>query len=346
MLFALCACVENEVNPEGNDDFDTGDPFTLGKDTEPGDSEDTAVDSDSGESGETSTTWYVDETDETGTTIPDDCPVELREAPWEERERIEDITYAEDFTFDNDGSIVIVRYPDIVRQWGDGSMELIYPNFGDSRGILAVDGECWVVSSLNRYALERICADGSQETLASGAYILAITIDDERNVYYEDYTSQTVWRVNLDSLDVELVVENAHGIDGLTWNSYDGGLYLNLNYPGELAVVYPDGSGGWTEPEAVAVPSPYYYLDGITADRCGNIYPVDMFNGIFRYRIDTGEIELMAEWIDGIYTPSAHFGEGYGDFPSDHIYVMDYNGDQLFEFDAGIDGRPNPEVDG
>lgn len=347
MLFLL-ACSDQDVTPEKGG-FESAAPIDFPDDTDPVDTVDTTpVD-------ETDSppvdTWRPD-TDphsggyETGQGIEDfsDCD-SLREAPWD-WEAVHDILYWEDFAFDKDGSMLTINGMSLIRQWLDGTTEVIFPMFGDSRGHLPIDGDRYIISSLNTATFDLVGDDGSREQLATGAYILAITVDDDRWAYFDDYMKGGIGRVNLDTYDEEVVAEGLQMPDGIVWDSRNSQLYVVENYPSQLTVVrYDESEEEFEEPETVAVLENGTYLDGVTVDHCGNVYIADATNGLYRYVPELDTLELLTEWPTGVYTPSVHFGEGYGDFETDHLFVMDYNGSQLFEFDAQVKGRPNPYVD-
>lgn len=340
--------MDQEVNPEPVGGFETAAPLDLPDDTDPVDTADSTPTDTNPSDTDTDSTWFdTDDPVDTDTTEPDpfaDCHA-LRPAPWEAEDHIA-VKYWEDFAFDNDGSMLTLYGNSLIRQWLDGSTELIFPMFGDSRGHLPIEDDKYVISGLSS-GLYIIDEGGGKERIAEGMYILAITVDDDRWAYYDDYSRGTIGRVNLDSYEVETVADGLTYPDGIVWDSYGGQLWVVQNYPPVLTrIPYDASSGTFDDPEDMAVfDTGYAYLDGVTVDHCGNVYIADAASGLYRYVAETETLEVLAEWPYGVYTPSVHFGEGYGDFESDHLFVMDYNGSQLFEFDAQVAGRPNPYVD-
>lgn len=229
-MFTLLACIENEVAaPEA---FDSGQPWDPPGSTEPDSDPPDETDSPPPDSDPT-TTWIDSAVDSGGsTTEPYECP-ELLEGPWE-GEALEQMSYAEDFAFESDGSVVLVDLFDLVRIWPDGSQELVFPMIGSSRGILPIDGDCYAISVNDVGEVQRVCTDGSRESLVFGVQSLGIALDDRRRLYYDDWTSKGIGWVHLDTLEGGLIESGFSRPDGVVWSATDRAVYFVQNDPPRL----------------------------------------------------------------------------------------------------------------
>jgi hypothetical protein len=313
------------------------------------------TDSDSDTGTETDSDTGVD----TGDLVCDNLPALPRPAT-----HIEGIYASEDFVFDKDGNIlqVVIDNAAVVRKnTYDGTsqilaaMDVLWPQ--GTR--LLPNGEL-IVTNADRNELIRIYPNGSVEPFANGiAGPNGIAVNME-GILYVTSREGRVYRVDPVANTYRTVIDiSAASFDGITFSPD----YRTLYFDEEMGIVHKaavneDGTLGESEElvnifEAMHLLDEEdftkYMLDGMTVDRCGNLYVVEMSGRIYRVS-PNGEVETAVDLyeaegiIEGeVFIPAVNFGSGYGGWKADHLYIASFV-EVIYEVNMGVTGKDEPHL--
>ena len=165
------------------------------------------------------------------------------------------------------------------------------------------------------------------------------------------------------SVDGSCVIE---GEEGFCLDSFEGVFACYL--PSAVEAAYIDGCVGRAEGDPCELRDPLYPslgacqpggdfgfeglsclpaeffgehggLDGLATDRCGDVYATEFVLGeVWRFSGESAAGERVAT-LDSEWIPNLHWGNGVGGWALDHLYVMDRDGQGVFDLSVGIEGR-------
>ena len=286
----------------------------------------------------------------------------------------------EGIAFDRRGNMYVSLAPlGQIRRYTPEGAESVFATFDmapDALGVLglAVDhaGNLYAAVSsglLDTQGVWRITPDGNKERLPGSEAIFfpnALAFDAHGNLYVTESIDGAgnggIWRVvpggsaepwlhhHLLS-GVENPVAPPIGANGIV--HFNGTLYV-ANTTKMLVVSVPilrDGSAG-TPAVVKRFEGSFDFLDGITADVHGNLYPLVIGRyELVRLNPHTGEVTTLATAADGLHLPaSAAFGSGMGNRQAVYITNFAYtslpglpdNGPAVVRVEVGVPGWPLP----
>lgn len=286
----------------------------------------------------------------------------------------------EGIAFDRSGNMYVSLAPlGQIRRYSLDGAESLFATFDmapDALGVLglAVDRPGNVYAAVSSGLLEsqgvwRITPDGNKERMPGSEAIFfpnALAFDARGNLYVTESIDGAgnggIWRVapgasaepwlHDEALrGVENPVAPPIGANGIV--HFNGTLYV-ANTTQKLIVSVPilsDGSAG-TPVVIKEFTGDFDYLDGITADVHGNLYPLVIGRyELVRLNPRTGEVTTLATAADGLHLPaSAAFGTGMGNRQAVYITNFAYtslpglpdNGPAVVRVEVGVPGWPLP----
>ena len=132
-------------------------------------------------------------------------------------------------------------------------------------------------------------------------------------------------------------------VDACSGNAVGGTCAIDFGdgdeYPG-LCEAFDDGQlFCWPDGEGVG-------FDGLGVDVCGNVYVTEYVAGIL-WRVNTdGTTEVVADFSEHTdWIPNIRWGTGVGGWETRMLYVMDRDGDRVYEVDLGIPGVVPPHLE-
>ena len=264
---------------------------------------------------------------------------------------VAEIPSSEDFVFDKDGYLVQFTWEGVVEETaydGDSVILTKIDNLG-AQGTRFLSNGDLIVTDAAKNQLVRIHPNGSYEPVAMGlSDPNGIAVHLNGTVYVTSATGR-IYRFDPVANTYDVVIEKLNcSFDGITFSPDYKTLYFNEER-GTIhkAAVNPDGT---LQPDEIlaVLEQRTDFLDGMTADSCGNVYSVDMGGVIWRIT-PTGEIALAVEIADEsgdpmhAITPAVNFGSGYGGWKATHLFIMSFDGG-LFEAAMGVPGKPEPHL--
>ncbi|MCB9678122.1 MAG: SMP-30/gluconolactonase/LRE family protein [Alphaproteobacteria bacterium] len=252
----------------------------------------------------------------------------------------------EDFAFDATGRLVGVDpFGNLVGRDRDGAIELLSPGVGPAKGVQYFGDSTLAVALWDQDFVGHILPQGQKQFLATVVSPNGLAVDP-RGYVWASSTSGALTRISPEG-DTEIVVQLQNtSMDGIAFSPDYRRLYFNMEY-GQVRYLELDDAG---EPlgdavDFTSVPLAFGVgvLDGMTTDRCGNVYVIRMDGRVFRFREDGTPAGVLDVLPGGgfVVTPSLNFGSGVGGFERDHLYVMSFTGG-IYEAAIGIEGRWEP----
>lgn len=172
--------------------------------------------------------------------------------------------------------------------------------------------------------------------------------------YWDGPPTSGVARIDPDTGDAELLYPAA-GIDGITFAADESFLYFNEGEfygagTGHLFRAPFDGELGEVEDLGPPLAATQGTVDGMVSDVCGNVYiatqglnsPECAGSSTVRVTPDD-EVEIVACFGNGSFTPGLAFGSGIGGWEADALYVIDWFG-VVWEVPVGVPGAPLPHL--
>ncbi|MEE9384612.1 MAG: SMP-30/gluconolactonase/LRE family protein [Nannocystaceae bacterium] len=277
---------------------------------------------------------------------------------------------SEDFSFSAGGSLLTISEGHLISHGYDGTTEIVAPsvletNFhGDktSHGLVVLPGGDIVFGDSGRSALVRVTPNGGQTTLLEELpFPNGIAVDREGRIYVtvvlghpgdptpdeisDDVADKgVVIRVDPDSGEYEVVADTLTLPNGLAFGpSYavlyigshmDGGFIYALDIASGQLAIAAEGVGG---KGILGTGS----LDGISVDRCGNIYATEIGSAVvWRVSPDGQTVEKVVDLSSAgvMWVPSCHFGSGRGGWGAQNLYVVSYEKYHIYEIPLGVPG--------
>ncbi len=246
----------------------------------------------------------------------------------------------EDWTFSTDGYMVGVQ-GDLWRTPYGGPKELLVPNLGNSKGTRFLPDGNLVVADVNAQSLVKIDpATGSRETLRQLNNPNGVAIGADGWAYVT--VTGAVVRVDTTTGDLEMVADlPGKSFDGISFSPDYSRLYWNEEFGNIWSVEFDANNMPGDPVRGPNIPIPAIsILDGMAVDACGNLYVVEMQNGVWRVTPD-GQVELAIDIAGFAFMSSLNFGIGVGGWDANSLYVMDFSG-KVYEAPVGVPGKWEP----
>lgn len=257
---------------------------------------------------------------------------------------------SEEFTFDTLGNLInasdatdaVWRTP----YGGPSELVAIYDSWELAGHRFLLDGDLAIADEYQG-AIMRQAMNGARNPLATGLTSPnSVTVRSDGMLYSTAYDE--IRRVNPDTGDhVRIARFNGEDQDGLAFSPDYSTLYANSDSQGTVRALFLDAVGDVLAITVVAELGFGGELGGMAVDVCGNLYVQRTEGTLYRIYTDGRVVELGRLTPPGpfgsSYTTAVNFGSGRGNFPADHLFVMDRNGG-LYEIEVGVRGIAGPHL--
>lgn len=251
---------------------------------------------------------------------------------------------SEDLVFDGAGNMLAKQGPDIVAVDAAGQTSPFATAPGPSYGLRMMSNGDVVIARWMDQVLTRVSAGGKPVDIATGLMMPnGMFVDLEDRIWFTDPGQASIFRVENDGTVTQVIAgAEATAGGGIVYDEERSMLWYTAWEYGQLRRLEIDAMGNPGKFEIVLTADGL--VQGITLDRCGNLYLVDQRDGeLLRVEIDdagqpVGDPVTLASIPSDIY--SAQFGRGPGFSPTS-LYIIGNPG-AVYEVDVGIPGADVP----
>jgi streptogramin lyase len=251
---------------------------------------------------------------------------------------------SEDFTFDNEGYLLLVSGGSLLRTSAAGPAMLLVPNVVPmpgtapaARGLRMLAGGEVIIADSAANTLVRVEPSGSRRNLTTIGSPNGIVIGPG-GVLYVSALHLGVYRVD-PATGATTMVAKLPGADGLAFSLDYRTLYATNVLKGGLFRLQVNADGT-LEPPELWVADVGREPDGMVTDACGNVYVTGFGDGGLRRVNPVGTVEVVAQFGD-VQVPAVNFGSGRHGWAAGRLYVMNISAGGVFELDPGV-GPPAP----
>jgi hypothetical protein len=251
----------------------------------------------------------------------------------------------EDFTFDNEGYLLLVSGNSLMRTTAQGPSMLLVPNvvpmLGASPGArglrMLASGEV-IIADLVSNVLVRVEPNGARRNLSTIPTPNGIALGPGGKLYVTSLQAG-IYRVD-PATGAATMLARLPGADGLTFSLDFQTLYVSNVVLGGLYTVRlkPDGSA---DPPQLWLMDVGQEPDGMVTDECGNVYVTGFRDGGLRRVTRAGAVEVVAQFGD-VRVPAVNFGSGRHGWDAAKLYVMNMSTGGVYGLTPGVRPAPPP----
>ena len=246
----------------------------------------------------------------------------------------------EDWTFSTDGYMVGVS-GGLKRTPFGGPAELLVPNIGNAKGTRYLPDGNLVIVDVDAQSLIKVDPfTGGRETLHQLSTPNGVAIGADGWAYVT--VSGAVVRIDTSNGDLEMIADlPGMSFDGISFSEDYSRLYWNSEFGNIWFVDFDANNDPGPPTQGPNIPiSGFSILDGMTVDACGNLYVVEMNNGVWRVT-PGGAVALAVDITEFAFMSSLNFGIGVGGWDANSLYIMDFSG-KVYETPVGVPSKWEP----